>query len=131
MATNGMTKITVKGVDYPLYFGRMAIEEVARRTEISVSPNHYKLFFDMVYGGMCNYTLTLDVPVPFPKISEVNTIIEDFYDEPDCKEQQEAVDKVFRECKWGKEYISKVNDLKKKWEKDVKRNKTQANTGSD
>lgn len=129
MATNGTCKITVKGVEYPLYFGRMAIEEIARRTEISISPNHYKLFLDMVYGAMCNHTLTLDVPVPFPTIGEVNAIVEDFYDEEDSKEQQETVDKCFRECKWGKEYINKVDDLKKKWEKDVKRNKTQANTG--
>ena len=128
---NGNCIIRVKGVEYPLYFGRQAIEESARRSEISITGNSVKFFADTVYAGMANHATKLDVP-PLP-YSEVYDIVEEFYEEEDSAEQFEAIDTCFKESKYGRDFIEKIEELKKKWEAETEamKNKAQTNTGED
>lgn len=115
MEQNGICFIKVKGIEYPLYFNRMAIQEVAMRTEAATSPNDFKVTVDLVYGGMCAYNYSKDLP--YPKFSDVYQIVEDFYEEEDCVEQLSEINKCFVESKYGKEYLSAFSDIKKKLSK--------------
>lgn len=112
MEQNGICVIEVKGVKYPLYFNRMAIQEIAMRTENATSANDFKVTVDMFYGGMCAYNYSKDLP--YPKFSDVYKITEDFFEEENCVEQLGEVNKTFVESKYGKEYLRAFDDVKKK-----------------
>lgn len=115
MATNGICSIRVKGVEYPLYFGRQAIEELALRTEANFSTSPFKILVDLIYSGMCAHAARKDIP--FPKYEDVYELCEDFEDEEDSAEQYMAVDECFKASKYGSDYIDKLNDTKKKMER--------------
>lgn len=110
--TNGICEIRVKGIVYPLYFNRMAIEEVAIRTETAVSANDFKVVCDLVYGGMVAHAYKYDFP--YPKFSDVFQIVEDLYEEEDTVEQVANINKCFIESKYGREYIDAFENVKKK-----------------
>ncbi|NGM63507.1 hypothetical protein G5B30_16480 [Sphingobacterium sp. SGG-5] len=122
MATNGICSIKVKGVEYPLYFGMLAIEEVGNRMGNNPSSNMVKITTDIVYAGMCNWAFRKDLV--YPTYESVSDIIEDLFDEEDASEQYINIDKCFRESKYGSKLINAVEDVKKKVMKDLKKPET-------
>lgn len=97
-----------------MYFGRLAQEEISRRTDANILGNAVKILTDMVFAGRVNYTNRYDLP--YPSYTEVSDLVEKLYDEEDCQEQIDAVDKCFRESRYGREMLDSWSDLKKKLE---------------
>lgn len=122
MATNGICSIRVKGVEYPLYFGRQAVEELALRTEANFSSNSFKILLDMVYAGMSAHAAKNGMP--YPKESDVYQLVEDFLEEEDSAEQHDAIDECFKQSKYGSDYLKQLDDLKKKMDSLVKKVKS-------
>lgn len=112
--TNGICEIKVAGVVHPLYFGRLAQEEISRRTDANILGNSVKVLTDMVYAGRVNYANRHELP--FPSYTEISDLVEDWTDEEDYSEQVEAVDKCFRESKYGRKLVEGWEELKKKME---------------
>lgn len=110
--TNGMTKITVGGKEYPLRFGRAAVEEMSRRSAENLSANRVKMFTDLVFSGMMNNAIANDLP--FPSYPEAYEMVEEFQDEPDASEQQNEIWGVFEQSRWGAEWLTKLEEVKKK-----------------
>ena len=114
MASNGITKIIVKGVEYPLYFNIQATEEFTNRIFDNVSSSPFKVMVDMIYSGMVGYAASKNIA--YPKFEDVYKICEDFMDEKDSAEQYEEIDRVFVQSKWGSKKIEELEDIKKKIE---------------
>lgn len=119
MATNGICSIKVTNdngdrIEYPLYFGRQAIEEIAIRTEQHFSPNGFKILLDMIYGGTVAHATKNGLP--FPSEQEIYALVESFLDEEDSAEQHDALEECFRQSKYGSDYLKKLEDIKKKME---------------
>lgn len=112
MANNGITKIIVKGVEYPLYFNIQATEEFTNRLFDNVSSSPFKVMVDMIYSGMVGHAASKNIA--YPKFEDIYAICEDFVEEEDSKEQYVEIDRVFTESKWGKKKIEELEDLKKK-----------------
>lgn len=112
MASNGITKIIVKGVEYPLYFNIQATEEFTNRIFDNVSSSPFKVMVDMIYSGMVGYAASKNIA--YPKFEDVYKICEDFMDEKDSAEQYEEIDRVFVQSKWGSKKIEELEDIKKK-----------------
>lgn len=113
--SDGNCTIRVKGVEYPLYFGRYAIEMIARRTEEDLSAENFKVTEDMFYGGIRNWQRQNQLPMSTGK--DVFHITEDFFEEEDCVEQLTKVNECFLESKYGaefKEVLNKQAELYKK-----------------
>lgn len=109
---NGNCVITIGGVPHPLYFGRLAVEEFARRTEENISGNGFKIATDMVYAGIINFQSRENLPMTSYK--EVYDLMEEFSDQEDFQEQYLKVDEVFFQSKYGLQYKNKIEELKKK-----------------
>lgn len=127
MSANPNSKIRIGGVEYPLYFGMQAAEEVGRRTEQYLTQNSFKIFVDIVYAGMSNHFTKLDVPPLSYK--DVYELVEEFVNEDDSSEQQDAIARAFNESKYGSELLQKYEDIKKKLEKATAEVKKKATTG--
>lgn len=113
-ATNGITKITIGGEQYPLRFGRAAVEEMSRRSGENLSVNATKMLTDLVFSGMLNHSLAKDEQLPsYPDVYE---LIEAFQDEEDSSEQYAHLWETFEKSRWGSEWMSKLDDVKKKVE---------------
>ena len=114
---NGNCVITIGGIDYPLYFGRLAVEEFAKRTEQHLSPNGFKIATDMVYAGMINFQSRNNLPLsPY---SEVYDLMEAFSDEENWEENFRQIDEAFFDSKYGSQYKDKIEELKKKLETEI------------
>ena len=112
--TNGICEIRVQGVKHPLYFGRLAQEEITRRTDANILGNSVKILTDMVFAGKVNHANKNELP--FPTYGEVSDLVEALYEEEDAQEQISAMDECFRESKYGKQLLDGWEDLKKKME---------------
>lgn len=112
MASNGITKIIVKGVEYPLYFNIQAVEEFTNRIFDNVSSSPFKVMVDMIYSGMVGHAASKNIA--YPKFEDVYKICEEFMDEEDSAEQYEEIDRVFVQSKWGSKKIEELEDIKKK-----------------
>lgn len=112
METNGITKIIVGGKEYPLLFGRAAVEEMSRRSSEKLSNNGVKLLTDLVYSGLLNRAIKDDSE--FPSYSDVYDLVEDFQLEEDSSEQYEKIWKIFESSRWGSQWLEKLNEIKKK-----------------
>lgn len=114
MANNGITKVIVKGVEYPLYFNIQATEEFTNRLFENSSSSPFKILVDMIYSGMVGHAASKNLP--YPKFEDVYKLCEEFMEEEDSAEQYDDIDRVFVESKWGKKKIEELEDLKKKAE---------------
>lgn len=112
--TNGICEITVKGVKHALYFGRLAQEEISLRTETNVLGNPIKVLTDMIHAGRVNWAYKQDTV--YPSWKETTDLVDDWLEEENFPEQNEAVDKCFRESKYGKQLLEGWEELKKKME---------------
>lgn len=128
-ATNGVAVLRVGGNEYPLLFGRASVEEMARRFTENISGNGFRLFLDLVYSGMLNQAIRDDMP--YPDRTELHDLVEQFYDEPDSKEQHSKIWETFEKSRWGSEFAEKMEVLKKKAEKVVKEMESQNKIGTD
>lgn len=118
---NGNCVLTIGGIDYPLYFGRLAVEEFAKRTEQDLTPNGFKIATDMVYAGIINFQNRNNLPTsPY---SEVYDLMELFTDDPDWEEKFRKVDETFFDSKYGSQYKQKIEELKKKLEEEMVKTK--------
>lgn len=113
-------RINVEGEEpiiHTLYFGRQAVEEFGTRMVSYTTANTFKLAADMIYAGMANHATKIDTPpLPYHKVYE---IVEQLFDQEDFEEQNKAMQEVFWESKYGKEYSEKLKEFKKKAEKEL------------
>lgn len=114
---NGITEITVGGEKYPLLYGRAAAEEIAIRIGRSFTANSFKNNLDLIYAGLLNHAIKHDNPIP--EYEEVYSLVEAFHDEEDAKEQIEKISGVYAESKWGRDFLSALEEAKKKVEKEL------------
>lgn len=111
---NGICKITVQGVEHTLYFSRLAQEELSRRSFLNAIPNNVKLLGDIIYSGLIGHAHRNDLQ--YPSYGQVQDLVEEWLDEEDFEEQNAAVDKCFRESKYGSRMLAEWGDTAKKLE---------------
>lgn len=109
---NGNCVIIVGDVPHPLFFGRLAVEEFAKRTEDNLSANGFKIATDMVYAGIINFQSRENLPMS--SYREVYDLMEEFSDQKDFQEQYLKVDETFFQSKYGSQYKERIEELKKK-----------------
>lgn len=116
---NGYCKLTVKGVEYVLYFGRQAVEEFGRRTEKHLTDNSFKIAVDMVFAGIANNMTKQDLPpVPYSEVYEMMEQLADT-DKENYEKQFGEISDCFWGSKYGSEYGQHLSELKKKLEMEV------------
>ena len=117
--SNGNCVMKIGDMVYPLFFGRMAVEEFAKRTETTLSDNAVKLATDLIYAGFVNFQTRQNLPMS--SYEEVYDLAEEFFDQPDAKEQFERIDECFFQSKYGSKYKERIEDLKKKIEEETEK----------
>lgn len=110
--TNGMAKITVEGVEYPLLFARAAVQEMTKRSLGNPSANEVKLLTDLVFSGMLNFAIFSDGI--YPVYTEVYKLVEKFADEETASTQEELLWVTFESSRWGAEWRERLEEAKKK-----------------
>lgn len=114
---SGFDQIEVKGVIYPLLFGRAAVQELSDRNRDSTSGsgNGVKLLIDLIYAGMLNYAIFSDTSVV--AYSEVYLIVDDFAEEENFKLKEASLWKSFESSRFGAEWVLDILEAKKKMER--------------
>lgn len=108
--SNGIAKITLRtdGQDNEtviLRYGMMGCAEFERRVVTNATPNPAKVLTDMIYAGMFGEAMRNEQPVP--DYSDAVDLLDRLSEESDYKEQSIAIQKVYEESKFGKEFIEK------------------------
>lgn len=112
---NGLASINVGGKIYPLLFGVAATQEIAKIVEKDYSDNEFTNIHAIIHGGMINHAIKARETLP--SWTDTYEVAEAFYAEKDFIEQFNAVNKIFAESRWGSDYLNKLEDLKKKVDK--------------
>lgn len=112
--SNGNCVMKIGDMVYPLFFGRMAVEEFAKRTETTLSDNAFKLAADLIYAGFMNFQTRQNLPMS--TYEEVYDLVEEFFDQEDAQKQFEDIDVCFFQSKYGSKYKERIEELKKKIE---------------
>lgn len=112
---NGLTNINVGGKLYPLLFGVAATQEIAKIVEKDYSDNEFTNIHAIIHGGMINHAIKARETLP--SWTDTYEVAEAFYAEKDFIAQFNAVNTVFAESRWGSDYLNKLEELKKKVDK--------------
>jgi len=116
---NGIAVITIhdgelKG-EHTLRFGMLGCAEFERRvTGHTASPNNVKVLQDMIYGGLFGEAMRNENVAP--EYSFAYDLLEALSNQDDYVEQSMKLQEVYEASKFGKAFIAKSEELKKKLE---------------